>query len=59
MATKFKRGERVKVKAVIPSGEVESLRMDEDGVVWCQMTWSDADGNTQTRWFQEDDLVNE
>jgi len=59
MATKFKRGDRVKVNAVIPSGAIEAFRMDEDGCVWCQMTWVDVEGNTQTRWFKADDLVNE
>jgi uncharacterized protein YodC (DUF2158 family) len=59
MATKFKRGDLVKVNTVVPSGEVEAFRMDEDGVVWCRMTWVDVEGNQQTRWFKEDDLVNE
>ena len=33
MATKFKKGDKVKVNAVIPQGPVEALRMDEDGEV--------------------------
>jgi uncharacterized protein YodC (DUF2158 family) len=57
MATKFSKGEDVKVAGVIPSGPVQALRMDEDGVVYCLIEWQDADGNTQKRWFSEDELV--
>lgn len=57
MATKFSKGEAVKVAGVIPSGPVQALRMDEDGVVYCLIEWQDADGNTQKRWFSEDELV--
>ena len=57
MATKFSKGDDVKVAGVIPSGPVQALRMDEDGVVYCLIEWQDADGNTQKRWFSEDELV--
>lgn len=57
MATKFSRGEDVRVAAVTPSGPVQALRMDEDGVVYCLIEWQDADGTTQKRWFSEDELV--
>jgi len=57
MATKFKRGDVAAVKAVTPSGPVQALRMDEDGVVYCLIEWTDADGQTQQRWFKEDDLI--
>ena len=57
MATKFSKGEDVKVAGVIPSGPVQALRMDEDGVVYCLIEWQDAAGNTQKRWFSEDELV--
>lgn len=56
MATKFTRGQQVKVMAVIPSGPIKSFRMDEDGVVWCLLEWSDGD-QTLERWFREDDLT--
>jgi len=57
MATKFVKGEEVKIVAVIPQGPVEKLRMDEDGNFWYLFSWVDADGNTQERWFAELDLV--
>lgn len=57
MASKFKKGDAVKVNAVIPSGEVQALRMDDDGVVHCLLEWVDRDGATQKRWIPEDDLI--
>lgn len=57
MATKFKKGETVKVAAVIPEGPVEALRMTEDGEFYYMISWTDAAGETQTRWFKEEDLV--
>jgi uncharacterized protein YodC (DUF2158 family) len=56
MATKFKKGDVVKLVAVIPQGPVEAFRMDEDGVVHCLISWTDVDGNEQTRWFEESQL---
>ena len=56
MATQFKKGDVVQLKAVIPQGPVEKLRMDEDGVVSCLLSWQDAAGVTQSRWFREDEL---
>lgn len=57
MATQFKKGQSVKVKMVIPSGEVKALRMDDSGVVYCLLQWVDHDGENQERWFSEDVLV--
>lgn len=56
MATQFKKGDVVKLKAVLPQGPVEKLRMDEDGVVSYMLSWQDAEGVTQNRWFREDEL---
>lgn len=56
MAT-FKKGDTVKVKATIPQGPVESMRMDEDGNVQYLISWTDADEVTQSRWFDEDQLT--
>lgn len=53
----FKKGELVKVKAVVPSGPVEKLRMDEDGNVQYLIEWADENGAMQQRWFDEDQLV--
>lgn len=57
MATRFKRGEAVKLRTSIPEGPIQSFRMDEDGVVWCLLEWLDIDGKQQSRWFREDELV--
>jgi hypothetical protein len=57
MATKFIKGEEVKVIAVIPQGPVEKLRMDEDGNFFYLMTWTDANGDSQERWFAESELT--
>jgi len=57
MATKFKKGDVVAVNSVIPSGPVQALAMDEDGVFRYLITWTDADGVEHTRWFTEDKLV--
>lgn len=57
MATKFSKGQEVKVNAIIPQGPVQAFRMDEDGVVYCLISWKDANGNQHERWFAEDSLV--
>lgn len=57
MATLFSKNQEVKVKAVIPQGPVQAFRMDEDGVVYCLIVWTDADGKEQSRWFEESNLV--
>ena len=51
MATKFVKGQEVKVSAVIPQGPVEKLRMDEDGNFFYMISWTDADGKVQRRWL--------
>jgi uncharacterized protein YodC (DUF2158 family) len=58
MATKFTKGDVVKVKAVVPQGPVVKFRMDEDsGTVSYLLQWVDADGHSQERWFAEDELT--
>jgi uncharacterized protein YodC (DUF2158 family) len=57
MATAFKKGDVVKLKAVVPQGPVVALRMSEDGVVSYLVEWVDANGATQSRWFVEDELA--
>lgn len=57
MATKFIKGEEVKVIAIIPQGPVEKLRMDEDGNFFYLIAWTDADGESQERWFSESELT--
>lgn len=57
MTTKFVKGQEVKVNAVIPNGAVQKLRMDEDGVFYYMINWTDVDGTLQERWFMESDLI--
>ena len=57
MATQFKKGDVVQLKAVAPQGPVQALRMLEDGTVQCLVAWTDADGNAHERWFDEDALT--
>ena len=56
MAT-FKKGDTVKLTAVVPQGPVLAMRMDEDGNVFCLVEWTDVDGHAQQRWFAEADLA--
>lgn len=57
MATKFVKDQQVKVIAIVPQGPVQKLRMDEDGVFWYLISWMDAQGKVQERWFLEDELT--
>lgn len=57
MATKFSKGQKVAINAVVPKGPITALRMDENGDFFYQIEWADANGVTQQRWFSEDELV--
>lgn len=57
MATAFKKGDTVKLVTVVPQGDVQALRMLDDGTVQCLISWIDKDGHTQERWFNEDELA--
>jgi uncharacterized protein YodC (DUF2158 family) len=57
MATKFKKGDVVKVNQVIPQGPVKALHMSSDGEFTYLIEWVDAEGVSQQRWFAEDDLI--
>ena len=57
MATAFKKGDVVKAVAVIPEGPVLALRMDDDGNITYLIEWTDVDGQTQQRWFEESQLT--
>jgi len=56
MAAKFKQGDVVKLVAVTPQGPVEKFKMLDDGTILCLISWVDAEGNAQHRWFAEDQL---
>jgi hypothetical protein len=53
MATKFTKGQVVKVQATAPQGPVQALRMTEDGDFFYHIEWTDSDGVKQNRWFPE------
>lgn len=55
--TTFKKGDTVRLNAVLPTGPVLALRMDEDGNVSYLIEWTDMDGAQQQRWFAENQLV--
>lgn len=57
MTTAFKKGDAVRLNAVIPQGVIAGFRMDEEGVVTYLMTWTDGAGVEQQRWFSESELV--
>ena len=54
---KFVKGEQFKLVVVVPEGPVEKFMMTEDGVIMCLISWKDANGQNQSRWFPEDELV--
>ena len=56
MATKYTKGQNVKVSAVTPQGPVVALRMDEDGNFFYLVEWTDVNGAVQERWFEEAQL---
>jgi uncharacterized protein YodC (DUF2158 family) len=53
----FKKGDVVSVKVAVPSGPIIAMRMNEDGVVSYLVSWTDAMGVEQQRWFEEDQLT--
>lgn len=57
MATKFIKGQTVKLNVTVPTGAVEKLRMTEDGMIEYMVVWTDDNGNTQERWFEETQLT--
>jgi uncharacterized protein YodC (DUF2158 family) len=57
MATKFQKGETVRLDKTVPQGTIEKLRMDEDGNFFYLLRWTKEDGKTTSRWFAENELV--
>jgi hypothetical protein len=56
MAVKFKRGDQVKVVAVVPQGPVVDVMLDADGDIQYLVKYQDASGE-QFRWFKESELA--
>ena len=59
MAAQFKVGQTVKLNPapINPSGPVEALQMDSSGNISYLVSWTDANGVVQSRWFPEAELV--
>ena len=57
MASEFKKGDVVKLITVVPEGPVQSIRMTDEGVVQYLVSWTDIDGISHERWFDEDQLT--
>ena len=56
MASAFKKGDFVMLKASVPQGAVEAIRLDDEGDVHYLIAWVDVDGVEQRRWFEESQL---
>ena len=52
----YKKGDVVRLKAVVPQGPIAKMRMDDDGNVWCLMEWTTEDGQVHGRWFMDTEL---
>lgn len=57
MATKYIKGQTVKLVSVVPQGPVIALRMDENGTFFYLVEWTDESGTKQQRWFEESQLA--
>jgi hypothetical protein len=57
MATKYTKGQTVKLVSVVPQGPVIALRMDENGTFFYLVEWTDESGTKQQRWFEESQLA--
>jgi hypothetical protein len=57
MASTFKKGDLVKLVTVVPEGPVQSIRMTDEGVVQYLVGWTDVEGVTHERWFDEEQLI--
>jgi uncharacterized protein YodC (DUF2158 family) len=56
MAASFKVGQEVQIITVIPEGPIMQLAVDQEGNIEYLVTYKDSDGETQNRWFKEDEL---
>jgi len=57
MATKFQKGQTVRLDKTVPQGTIEKLRMDENGNFFYLLQWIKENGETTSRWFAENELV--
>jgi uncharacterized protein YodC (DUF2158 family) len=57
MAASFKVGQEVQLITVIPEGPVMQLAVDQEGIIEYLVAYKDSDGDFQSRWFKEDELI--
>lgn len=57
MAANFKKGDVVRLDSVVPQGPVLDIQMSTEGEILYLISWLDADGAEQIRWFAEAQLV--
>lgn len=58
MALMFKKGQTVTLaNPAVPTGPVVGFKVDGDGNVSYLVQWVDAAGESQQRWFMEDELT--
>ena len=57
MAASFKIDQEVKANAVIPTGPVLKLSVNQDGDIQYLVGWVDKNGVAQETWFKEEDLT--
>lgn len=57
MAATFPLGSTVKANVTVPEGPVKKIRFNDDGLIEYLVSWVDAEGVSQERWFLEDSLV--
>lgn len=51
----LKKGDKAKLKVVVPEGTVVGLRFNDDGDVEALLEWNDGQ-ELQQRWFEQDEL---
>lgn len=56
MAASFKIGQEVQLITVIPEGPIVQLSVDQEGNITYLVAYKDSDGESQSRWFKEDEL---
>lgn len=57
MAAAFKINDVVKLNVTPPQGAVEKLQFNDLGEIEYLISWIDANGDSQTRWFKESELM--
>lgn len=58
MALAFQKGQTVTLKTpAVPTGPVVGFKVDNEGNVSYLIEWTDAEGQSQQRWFSESELT--